>query len=82
MIAVRPDLQGGGRGAAMVRAAEDDLRARGQRLLPVRTSGTPQYDRTRAFHRGLGFVEHAPVLDYWTDGDDLVLFSKRLGAEP
>ena len=81
MIAVRPDLQGGGLGAALVRAAEDDLRARGQRLLLIRTSGTPQYDRTRAFYRGLGFVEHAPVQDYWTDGDDLVLFSKRLVAE-
>ena len=78
MIAVRPDLQGGGRGAALMRHAEDDLRQRGQRLLLVRTSGTPQYDRTRAFYRGLGYVEHTRVPDYWTDGDDLVLFSKRL----
>jgi ribosomal protein S18 acetylase RimI-like enzyme len=80
MIAVRPDLQSGGRGAAMLRHAEDDLRRRGQRLLLVRTSGTEQYDRTRAFYRRQGYAEHLRVPDYWTDGDDLVLFSKRLAA--
>jgi ribosomal protein S18 acetylase RimI-like enzyme len=78
MIAVRPDLQGGGRGATLMRYAEKDLRDRGQRLLVVRTSGTAQYDKTRAFYRSLGYAEHAHVPDYWTDGDDLVLFTKRL----
>lgn len=78
MIAVRPDLQGSGRGAALMRHAEDDLRERGQRLLVVRTSGTAQYDRTRAFYRRLGYTEHTRVPDYWTDGDDLVLFTTRL----
>ena len=78
MIAVRPDLQGGGRGAALMRHAEQDLRNQGQRLLVVRTSGTAQYDGTRAFYRRLGYTEHAHVPDYWTDGDDLVLFTIRL----
>ena len=78
MIAVRPGLQGQGRGAALMQHAERDLRERGQRLLLVRTSGTPPYDRARAFYRQLGYVEHSRVPDYWTDGDDLVLFSRRL----
>jgi ribosomal protein S18 acetylase RimI-like enzyme len=78
MIAVRPDLQGGGRGAALMRHVEQDLREQGQRLVVVRTSGTPQYDRTRAFYRQLGYGEVACVPDYWTDGDDLVLFTLRL----
>jgi ribosomal protein S18 acetylase RimI-like enzyme len=78
MIAVRPDLQGGGRGARLVRHAEEDLRRRRQRLLVVRTSGTPRYDRTRAFYRSLGYTEHVPVADYWTDGDDLVLYTTHL----
>ena len=78
MIAVRPDLQGGGRGAALMHYAEDDLQQRGQRLLVVRTSGTSQYDNTRAFYRGLGYVEQSRVPDNWTDGDDLVLYTKRL----
>ncbi|MBC7678845.1 MAG: GNAT family N-acetyltransferase [Pseudorhodobacter sp.] len=78
MIAIRPDLQGSGRGAALMGQAEDDLRRRGQRLLIVRTSGTTQYDRTRAFYRGLAYVEQSRVPDYWRDGDDLVVFTKRL----
>ena len=78
MLAVRPDLQGGGRGTAVMRRVEQDLRDAGQRLLVVRTSGTSQYDDTRAFYRRLGYAEHARVPDYWTDGDDLVLFTTRL----
>jgi ribosomal protein S18 acetylase RimI-like enzyme len=78
MIAVRPDLQGGGRGAALMHHAQEDLRRRGHRLIVVRTSGTPQYDLTRAFYRGLGYSEHTCVPDYWADGDDLVLFTIRL----
>lgn len=78
MIAVRPDLQGAGRGAALVHHAERDLRQRGQRLIVVRTSGMTRYDLTRAFYRGLGYSEHTRVPDYWTDGDDLVLFTLRL----
>ena len=80
MIAVRPDLQGGGRGSRLVRHTEEDLRRRRrrQRLLVVRTSGTPRYDRARAFYRSLGYTEHPPVADYWTDGDDLVLYTTHL----
>lgn len=78
MLAVRPDLQGQGRGAALMRYAEQDLRGQGQRMLVVRTSGTAQYDRTRAFYRRLGYTEHTRVPDYWADGDDLVMFSLRL----
>ena len=79
MSAVRPDLQGAGRGAALMRHAEQDLRRRCQRLLVVRTSGTEQYAGTRAFYRGLGYLEASRLPDYWTDGDDLVMFAKRLG---
>ncbi len=78
MIAVRPDLQGGGRGAALMHHAEQDLRQRGQRLIVVRTSGTAQYDRTRSFYRGLGYSQHTRVPDYWADGDDLVLYTRHL----
>lgn len=82
MLAVRPDLQGGGRGAALVRHVERDLSARGQRLLLVRTSSRPPYERARALYRRLGFSEHTCVSDYWSNGDDLVLFSKQLNDQP
>ncbi len=78
MIAVLPELQGGGRGGALLGHVEDDLRGRGQRLLVVDTSGTAQYDRTRDFSMRCGYTAEARVPDYWSDGDDLVIFVKRL----
>lgn len=64
-----------------MRHVEQNLREQGQRMLRLRTSGTAQYDQTRAFYRGLGYCEHTRVPDYWTDGDDLVLLT-RLCANP
>lgn len=78
MIAVRPDRQGQGRGAALLRHVEDDLRARGQRLLLVETSGHPTYERTRAFYDRCGHQQEARVRDYYEAGDDMVLFRKTL----
>jgi ribosomal protein S18 acetylase RimI-like enzyme len=78
MIAVAPELQGAGRGSALLDRVEDDLRDRGQRLLVVDTSGTAQYDRTRDFYVRCGYTTAARVPDYWSDGDDLVVFVKRL----
>ena len=78
MIAVRPAQQGQGRGAAMLQRVEEDLRARGQRLLLVETSALPQYDRTRAFYVKCGYEEEARIRDYWAAGDHLVVFRKAL----
>jgi ribosomal protein S18 acetylase RimI-like enzyme len=78
MIVVDPKLQGGGRGAALLRHVERVLRADEQRLLVIETSGTPMYDRTRRFYAKLGYDAVARVPDYFTDGDDMVLFAKDL----
>jgi ribosomal protein S18 acetylase RimI-like enzyme len=80
MIAVRPAHQGRGRGAAMLRRVEEDLRAGGGRLLLAETSALPQYDRTRAFYARCGYEEEARIRDYWAEGDDLVVFRKALDA--
>lgn len=80
MIAVRPDQQGHGRGAALMRYVEEDLRSRGQRLLLVETSGLPAYAQTRAFYEKCGYDEEARVRDYYEPGDDMVLFRKDLQA--
>jgi len=41
---------GQGTGGQLMRRVEDDLRARGQRLLLVLTSGLESFARTRAFY--------------------------------
>lgn len=81
MIAVRPDRQGEGRGAALLRHVETLLRSDGQRLLLVETSGLPTYERTRAFYVKCGYHEEARVRDYYEPGDDMVLYWKAL-AQP
>eukprot|EP00435_Cladocopium_sp_Y103_P076613 s1_g352.t1 len=79
-IAVHPDKQGEGAGAALVQALEEDLRDQGQRILIVDTSGTAQFDRTRAFYRRQGYTQEARIRDFWAAGDDKVIFWKSLRA--
>ena len=67
-----------GRGTRLLRAVEDDLRARGQRLLLVETSASPAFDRARAFYLACGYDEEARVRDYYEAGDDMVMFRKAL----
>ncbi|MBL8162233.1 MAG: GNAT family N-acetyltransferase, partial [Anaerolineae bacterium] len=72
MIGVRRTLQGQGRGAALMRHVEEALKAAGQRLLLVETSGTPEFTLTRKFYAKLGYEEEARVRDYYAPGDDMV----------
>jgi ribosomal protein S18 acetylase RimI-like enzyme len=78
MLAVHPDHQRQGRGAALVRYVEQALKSRGARLLLIETSGTGSFDRTRAFYRALGYDEEARIRDYYNAGDDKVVFRKTL----
>ena len=78
MIAVDPAVQGRGVGRALMRHAEAQARGAGQRLVLVQTSGRDQYAGTRRFYAALGYDEEARVRDYWTAGDDMVLFRLAL----
>src|SRR3954464_9485975 len=51
MLAVHPGRQRQGRGTALVRYIEQELAARGARLLLIETSGLGSFERTRAFYR-------------------------------
>ncbi|KGI68531.1 GNAT family N-acetyltransferase [Mycolicibacterium rufum] len=78
MIAARPDAQRSGAGTALLRAVETELTARGQRLLLIETSALPDYESARRFYARAGYDEEARVRDFHEDGDDMVLFWKRL----
>lgn len=77
-LAVRPDQQGRGQGAALVAAVEAGLREQAHRLLVVDTSGTPAFDLTRQFYRQNGYHEAARLPGFWGPGDDKVTFWKTL----
>jgi ribosomal protein S18 acetylase RimI-like enzyme len=80
LIAVHPDRQGQGRGAALLRHVERTLAERGERVLLVETSGLPAFERTRAFYRRCGYDEEARIRDFYRAGEDKVVFRKVLGA--
>ena len=78
MIGVDPTAQGRGLGRTLMRHAEAQVRGAGQRLVLVQTSGSDQYAGTRRFYAALGYDEEARVRDYWTAGEDLVVFRLAL----
>lgn len=77
-IAIAPDQQGKGHGAGLVRATEAQLRQNAQRLLIVETSGLDAFTSTRRFYDAAGYDQEARIRDFWADGDDKVIFRKRL----
>jgi len=81
LIAIRPDRQGQGRGAILLRYVEQTLMARGGRVLLVETSGLPDFERTRAFYRKCGYEEEARIRDFYKAGDDKIVYRKALLKE-
>lgn len=78
-IGVRADIQARGTGSKMMTFIEDHLRVNGHRLLIVDTSGSEDYILTRAFYEKLGYNKEAVIKDFWSEGDDKVVFTKILG---
>lgn len=81
LIAILPNRQRQGRGTALLHYVEQTLMARGGRILLVETSGTPEFERTRAFYRKSGYEEEARIRDFYTEGADKIVYRKVLTAE-
>lgn len=79
LIAIRPDRQGQGRGATLLRYVEQTLAARGGRILLVETSSS--LERTQAFYCKCGYEEEARIRDFYAAGYDKVVFRKALKAD-
>lgn len=77
-IAVLPVRQNGGVGKMLVRAVERRLAETGGRVLLVETSSLADYEGTRAFYDGLGFEREARIRDFYAEGEDKVVFRKKL----
>ena len=78
LIAVDPVVQGRGRGSALTDRVEAVLTERGARILIVETSGLPEFQATRQFYLGKGYVEEARIRDFYRKGEDKVVFWKAL----
>jgi ribosomal protein S18 acetylase RimI-like enzyme len=80
MLAVHPDRQGEGRGAALVRYVEEALKSRGERLLLIETLGLDSFAPQRAFYKKCGYEEEARIRDFYAAGGDKVIFRKALNS--
>ncbi len=76
-IAVDSTSHRNGVGRGLLTACEDAVRQAGGRMLIAETSGTPHYESTRKFYAGMGYALEATIKDFYTEGDDLVIFVKR-----
>ena len=77
-IGVRSDIQSKGTGSRMMDFIENHLKKNNHRILIVETSGTEEFQLTRRFYEQLGYEQEAVIRDFWKDGDDKVIYWKKL----
>lgn len=80
-LAVSPEAQNLGVGSQLLEEVEGRLARTDARLVIVETSSQPLYEPTRRFYLRRGYREVARVPDFYTDGDDRVIYSKRIQHE-
>jgi GNAT superfamily N-acetyltransferase len=79
-IVVDPQTHARGVGGQLLRKVEEEIHAANGRLLLIETGSPPQYDKTRRFYAKQGYEQEAVLRDFYADGDDMVVFRKKLGA--
>ena len=78
-IAVTKDIQTRGVGTQLLQHVENDIRQKGGRLLLIETSSLAHYGPTRRFYQKHHYEQAAVLKDYYSDGDDMVVFRKHFG---
>jgi ribosomal protein S18 acetylase RimI-like enzyme len=79
-IAVTKQTQARGIGTRLLHHVEHDIESLSGRLLLIETSSQPHYDLTRKFYVKHAYETAARLADFYSDGDDLVVFRKRFPA--
>jgi N-acetylglutamate synthase-like GNAT family acetyltransferase len=77
-LGVHSDIQSKGTGKQMVSYIENELREKGQRILIVETSSADAFASSRKFYEDLAYTKEAVIRDFWEEGDDKVVYWKKL----
>ncbi len=77
-IAVDASLQGKGVGRALLKAAENDIRAAKGYLVIIETSSTELYAKTQRFYDRQGYATACHIPDFYAPGDGKLILTKRL----
>lgn len=80
LIAVHSDFQGKGIGARLLHHMEELLMSLQTRVLLVETSGLDEFELTRKFYDQCGFQREAVIRDFYREGEDKVVFWKKLNS--
>ena len=80
-IVVDPKAQKRGFGRLLLKAAEEDVVARGGRLLLIETSSQESYAATIHFYKRNGYHLEATVHNFYRPGDDKLIFAKTLALQ-
>jgi len=78
-MAVDPGKQRQGIGRRLLNSAEVSISKAQGRLILIETSSKPEYDKTRKFYESCDYEIIARVPDFYSPGDDKIVFQKRLG---
>lgn len=77
-IGVKKEFQGKGFGGDMMEYLENYLKNSGHRILIVETSGSSDFELTRAFYHKKNYTHEATIKEFWKKGDDKIIFTKKL----
>lgn len=80
MLVVSKEVHGRGWGRKLMSHAERALAERGARLIIVETSSTDGFEGARAFYPKCGFEQRAQIPNFYSDGDDKIVYTKELTA--
>jgi GNAT superfamily N-acetyltransferase len=75
-IAVDASSHNKGIGKYLIGDAEDWVKKRKGNLIIAETSSLPRYENTRKFYLRTQYAELARIKDYYSSGDDLVIYGK------
>ncbi len=77
-MAVMPSKKGQGIGTLLLSKAEETVKDHNGRLILIETSSTQAYDLTRRFYHHAGYAIICRIPDFYSPGDGLVVFHKKL----
>jgi len=77
-IAVSPELQTKRIGKGLLTSAENAVKKAGGRRIFVETSSLSSYEGARNFYHSNGYVTVCRIADFYSPGDDKLIFQKRL----
>ncbi|UCH51519.1 MAG: GNAT family N-acetyltransferase [Chloroflexota bacterium] len=77
-LAVSPEKQSQGIGRILLTFAEDNIRKTKGRLSLIETSSKSEYESTRRFYQAQGYKPACRIADFYSPGDDKLVFQKRL----